>query len=84
MSKKKGFILKLGLEKAYDKVSWAFLDEIMKLKGFGARWRGWIRGCLQSTNFSIMINGKPRGKIKASRGIRQGDLLFTIVGDALR
>ncbi|MDV3193947.1 MAG: reverse transcriptase domain-containing protein [Sweet potato little leaf phytoplasma] len=85
--KKKGFILKLDPEKAYDKVSWDFLDEIMRLKGFGNRWRRWIKGCLQNTNFSIMINRKPRGKIVASRGFGQGDplssFLFTILGDAL-
>ena len=36
---RKGVLLKLDLEKAYDKVDWSFLDMIMKLKGFGKRWR---------------------------------------------
>lgn len=47
----------------------------------------WIRGCLATTNFSTLINGRPRGKIHASRGLHQGDplshFLFTIIGDAL-
>lgn len=79
--------MKPDLEKAYDKVSWEFLDTILAPKGFGHTWRMWIRGCLCNTNFSIIINGKPRGKIHASRGLWQGDplspFLFTIVGDAL-
>ena len=84
---RKGVLLKLDLEKAYDKVDWSFLDMAMKLKGFGKRWRKWIWGCLSTTNFSIIVNSRPRGKIIAKRDIRQGDplapFLFTIVGDAL-
>jgi hypothetical protein len=30
----KGIILKLDFEKAYDKMQWAFLKEVMRLKGF--------------------------------------------------
>lgn len=40
-------------------------------------------GCCENSNLSILINGRPRGKNWASRGIRQGDplssFLFTIV-----
>ena len=52
---RKGVLLKLDLEKAYDKVDWSFLDMAMKLKGFGKRWRKWIWGCLSTTNFSIIV-----------------------------
>ena len=84
---RKGILLKLDLERAYDKVDWSFLD-IVKLKGFGKRWRRWIWGYWSTTNFSIIVNGRSRGKIFAKRGIRQGDplapFLLTIMGDALR
>lgn len=68
-----------------NKIDWDFIDKILIAKGYGDKWRRWIKGFISTTNFSIIINGKPRGKIKATRGLRQGDplslFLFIIIMD---
>ena len=39
---KRGLILKIEFEKAYDKVSWSFLEEVMKVKGLPDTWINWV------------------------------------------
>jgi hypothetical protein len=39
-NKESGIILKLDYEKAYDSISWTFIDDMLSSRGFGAKWRG--------------------------------------------
>jgi len=43
--------------------------------GFGQKWIKWVKFCISTVNFSIIINGSQTGYFKAQKGLRQGDPL---------
>ncbi|RAL42508.1 hypothetical protein DM860_011126 [Cuscuta australis] len=66
-------MMKVDLTKAYDTVSWSFLEKVMTGHGFPGRFVGWIIECVTTASFSLAINGGLHGFVKCGRGIRQGD-----------
>jgi hypothetical protein len=65
----------LDMEKAFDKMEWHFLLAILQKLGFHPRWIHWIRLCISTSSFSVLLNGSPFGLFSPSRGLRQGDPL---------
>ena len=87
VKKEEGIILKLNFEKAYDKVSWSFLEEVMIRKGFDSKWIGWTMQAVRGGRVAVDINGERGDFFRSFKGLRQGDplspLLFNLVADAL-
>lgn len=80
-------LLKIDFAKAYDCINWVFLDLILAQMKFGLCWRNWIKGCLSSTNVSVLINVSLTREFHMERGIPQGDplssFLCLIIAEAL-
>jgi hypothetical protein len=81
----KGLVLKLDYEKAYDRVDWQFLEEMMSIRGFGPKWRGWVMSLVKGGSICIRVNEENSPYFKTGKGLRQGDplspLWFNLVVD---
>ena len=52
----KGILCKLDIEKAYDQINWNYIINVLQKMGFGDKWVRWIKWCILTTSFSILIN----------------------------
>ena len=71
-----GILCKLDIEKAYDHVDWSFLLMVMHKMGFGEKWIKWIKWCITTASFFVLVNGTSTGFFQCSRGLRQRDPLL--------
>jgi hypothetical protein len=80
-------LLKLDIEKTFDKVEHEVILQVLNQKGFPDKWVQWIHGILNSGT-SVFLNGTPGKVFHCKREVWQGDplspLIFVLATDLLQ
>ena len=80
-------MLLLDFEKAYDRVSWTFLRQVMEKMGFSATWIRQVMSLNLTASATIIVNGEQSQAFKLQRSVRQGcplaPYLFLLTVDVL-
>ncbi|XP_019152396.1 PREDICTED: uncharacterized protein LOC109149189 [Ipomoea nil] len=66
-------VLKIDLEKAYDRLDWSFIRNTLQEVGLNDVWVRNIMHCVESAEMSILWEGNKLERFKPERGVRQGD-----------
>jgi hypothetical protein len=79
--------LKIDMSKAYDRVEWKFLKNMMLKLGFDHRWVSLVMLFVTTVDYTIITHHSDIGPIIPQRGLRQGDpispYLFLICAEGL-
>ena len=70
-----GLILSVDFEKAFDTVSWKFIEKVLDYFNFGPSVKSWIKLFQNGSESCIIQNGHMSDFLKLKRGCRQGDPL---------
>lgn len=73
---KKGFIAwKIDLSKAYDRLQWHFIKDVLREAGLRGRVLELLMQCMTPVKYQAIINGEVTESFQPACGIRQGDPL---------
>lgn len=67
--------IKLDLRKAFDKLEWPFIRDMLHSINLPPKLIKIILSCISSSQLAILINGQPTNFFEPTRGVRQGDPL---------
>ncbi|XP_059285601.1 uncharacterized protein LOC132039072 [Lycium ferocissimum] len=80
-------VIKIDMAKAYDKVSWSFLNAILRKMGFVEEYVDFIYRLVSNVWYSIIVNGIKYGFFHSTGGLKKGDplspALFIIAAKSL-
>ncbi|XP_073098847.1 uncharacterized protein [Elaeis guineensis] len=63
-------VVKADMEKAYDRLSWRYLEAVLYHYGFYRRFICWIMAYVLNPRFSVLINGRPSPWFHSAGGVR--------------
>lgn len=72
---KEAILFMVDFNKAFESLSWSFLNSIMYQLGCAPCWRLWISGCPSLSKTLVLVNGTPTYVFSVNKGVRQGDPL---------
>lgn len=72
IGKKGSLATKLDLAKAYDRIEWPFLENVLGVIGLSPKLIQLIVWCVMSANLSVLWNGEKVESFKLGRGLLQG------------
>jgi hypothetical protein len=61
------------MHKAYDRIEWVFLENMMRKLGFDKRWICLMMACVNSVWYQLRFNSEEIETSVPSRGLWQGD-----------
>lgn len=73
------------MSKAYDQVDWNFLFQLLRVMGFSQLWVDWIKQCVTTVSFSLLVNGSQSESFVPAclgEGIPLSPYLFILVVQA--
>lgn len=73
--KDNNILIKLDMSKAYDRISWPFLNRIMRSFGFTEKWCDLVFRCISNNWYSVNWENQSFSFFKSSCGVRQVDPL---------
>ena len=76
---KKGLIMSIDFEKAFDSVSFSFIEKAIEIAGFPKKLRTWVKILLNKFQSHINHAGNLLKLIELGRGARQGDPIASIL-----
>ena len=70
-----GMFLRVDFEKAFDSISWSFINKTLDFFGFGQDIKRWINVFYKNITSRVIVNGNVSSSFNIYRGCRQGDPL---------
>ena len=70
---KKGLMMLIDFEKAFDTVAWSFIEKCLLFFNFKSNIVDWIKTFYKNIKSTIIVNNTPTKWFSIERGCRQGD-----------